>query len=358
MQRSMVVWINNPDDSLISTIEQYNSACNSCLEWGYNNKTYNKSKIHDATYYQIRELYPNLQASLVCAARDQAADMLKREKLKCLPRKKTHSGIRFNVRTISVSSDMKKLSISTIEGRFRLPFKIPNYFKKYGNGELCAATMSLKNDKIKLSLTFKFDDVPLIYGESVLGIDRGIINPVVTSSNVFFNSNHLRNIKGKYQHLRSELQSKGTHSAKRKLKKIAGKETRFVSDVNHCMSKIVADMPFNVFILEDLTHIKSKSKGRKFNRKIGNWSFSQFSRYLEYKAEDRGKSVVYVDPRYTSQTCSICGQIKKSNRRGSTYTCDKCHLTLNADLNAARNIAHKGKSLLSRLPVNQPIVTS
>jgi IS605 OrfB family transposase len=357
MQRSVTIWIPE-SENLVETIVQYNSACNACLKWGFENKTYNKSKIHNATYKDIRNQYPNLQSSLVCAARDQAADMLKREKIKRFPKKKIYSGIRYNARTISISKDGTKVSLSTINGRYRFNLSIPTWFQKYGDGKLCAATMSYQNDKIKLVLNFEFSPVPKTENTHILGIDRGIINPVVTSDNHFFNSKRLRSVKGRYQYLRGKLQQKGTRSAKRKLKRISQKETRFVTNMNHCLSKQIADSNFGILVLEDLTKIRSKSMGKKFNRKLGNWSFAQFSKFLEYKAEDRGKLVIFVDPRYTSQKCSVCGCIEKSNRKGSEFLCKKCQFSLNADLNAARNIAQLGISQLSGLNVNQPIVAS
>ena len=72
-----------------------------------------------------------------------------------------------------------------------------------------------------------------------------------------------------------------------------------------------------------------------------------------------GVFVEYIDPAYTSQRCSACGLVKKSNRKNqSTYRCS-CGLSLNADLNAARNIEFiwkQSNGLLPGLPVNQPIV--
>ncbi len=79
------------------------------------------------------------------------------------------------------------------------------------------------------------------------------------------------------------LQSKGTPSARRKLKKIAGRERRFVSDINHRLSKAIAESDYKVFVLEDLHKMTNRKKGRKFNRKLGNWSFGQFGSFLEYK---------------------------------------------------------------------------
>ena len=69
-----------------------------------------------------------------------------------------------------------------------------------------------------------------------------------------------------------------------------------------------------------------------------------------------GKSVVTIDPRYTSQKCSVCGHIQKGNRKGHSFKCVKCGFQIHADLNAARNIAVLGISGNGRLPVTQPYI--
>lgn len=65
---------------------------------------------------------------------------------------------------------------------------------------------------------------------------------------------------------------------------------------------------------------------------------------LTYKAEWAGKTLLTVDPAYTSQTCSGCGIIKAGNRQGEQYACSGCGLTLNADINAAINILRRGQA--------------
>ena len=57
-----------------------------------------------------------------------------------------------------------------------------------------------------------------------------------------------------------------------------------------------------------------------------------------YKAEALGKSVEYVDPRFTSQRCNSCGHIARKNRSGEFFTCEKCKYKDGADVNAAKNI--------------------
>ena len=191
-----------------------------------------------------------------------------------------------------------------------------------------------------------------------IGMDRGIKNIVVGSNKQFFKSLHLKEIKGKYQYKKKVLQSKGTKSALRKLKRIAGKERRFVSDTNHCLSKEIANSDFKVFVLEDLKKINNSKKGKKFNKKLGNWSFKQFETYLQYNLEYLGKLLIKVNPKHTSQMCSKCSYIEKANRNGSIFKCKKCGYELHSDLNASKNIVNLGISEFNRLYVNQPIVAS
>ena len=92
------------------------------------------------------------------------------------------------------------------------------------------------------------------------------------------------------------------------------------------------------------------------------WNFYQFEQFLKYKAEEKGINIEYVSARYTSQKCSKCDHISRSNRKNqSQFKCSKCSYQLNADLNAAFNIKQNyldSISSPSRAVVNQPIVAS
>ena len=58
--------------------------------------------------------------------------------------------------------------------------------------------------------------------------------------------------------------------------------------------------------------------------------------------EENGVLLTKVNPAYTSQTCSSCGTVCKSNRKGELYKCNVCSLEIDADYNAAINILHRG----------------
>lgn len=345
-------------ETLKKTITLFNTVFNDVAQYGFQHKTHSKVSIHHATYKQIREKYPELPSSLVQGARDVACEALKGVKLKRLTIAKPFSSIRYNQRVITYYLKHGSVSIATIKGRIKATFDIPKCYQEYVNWEVRSSTLKydVRNDTFFLHVIFRTES-PKPSGDKVLGIDRGIVNIAVCSNNVFFNGKQIKNVRGKYAYLRQKLQSKGTKSAKRLLRKISRKERQFVTDTNHCISKTIVNMPYDIFALEDLTSIRVQSrKGKDFNRKLNSWAFYQLAQFLEYKAEALGKSVIYVDPRFSSQKCSKCGDIRKSNRKGNSYHCKACGFQLHSDLNAALNIAQAGISCLSRLSVNQPNV--
>lgn len=345
---------------LKETMNLFNIVFNEVAEYGFEHKTFNKVAVHDATYYNIREKYPKFPSSLIQGARDVACEALKGVKLKTLPVKKPLSSIRYNKRVITYFLRRNMVSIATIKGRITASFSIPAYYRDYIKWEVRSSILKYdrKEGVFFLNITIRKES-PKPSGYKILGIDRGIINIAVCSNNTFFNGKSIKNVRGKYVYLRKHLQSKGTKSAKRHLKKLSRKERRFMTDTNHCISKTIVNMPYDIFALEDLTSIRVQNrKGKDFNRKLNSWSFYQLAQFLKYKAETLSKSILYVDPRFSSQKCSKCGNIRKSNRNGSSYHCKVCGFQIHADLNAAFNIAQAGISCMSRVSVNNPIVTT
>ena len=194
--------------------------------------------------------------------------------------------------------------------------------------------------------------------KEVLGIDLGINNFAVCSDYTIIKANKIRGIKRRYAYMRQKLQAIGTRSAKRKLKALSGRERRLMADCNHCLSKKIVEKPFGIFAMEELKNIKNGGKGKKFNRMRSNWTYYQFRQFLSYKAEDKGKQIILVDPRFTSLRCSRCGFIDKTNRNKGFFYCKSCGFSHSADLNASFNIFQLGKASLDRLPVNQPIAAT
>jgi IS605 OrfB family transposase len=354
------------DKDLLDTIKIYNKVVQHVVNVGWTLKTFNKNTLHFETCKEIREKHPSLQSSLVQCARDMSSDILKRERFTYKkPLKKVLSGVRYNQRTFTPFLESGIISISTIRGRKRYLLVIPEYFQQYlMNGRNTSLTLyyNKRRKKIIVFLTLKIPDIPVEEPSSYLGVDRGIKRVAVCSNNTFYPTNHILAVKWKYQHLRKSLQSKGTRSAKRKLWLLSGRERRFMTDENRKIAKWICKIPYNCIILENIRALKQYSKkkkkvSKKIRRKFGNWSYYQLEQFIIERAEKVVKTVLFVNPSYTSQKCSQCGYIAKSNRRSqSEHYCRKCFFELNADLNAARNLSNFGKTEIGRASVNSPNV--
>lgn len=347
------------DDDLINTIRLSNQACQECINIGMQEHTFNKTRLHQLTYRLIRKEHPELNSSLVTAVRDQASDMLKRLKLKKKPTKKQTSSVRLNHNTFRLLPDSKMISVSTINGRKKYAVKIPPYFNRYDFEKSDSARIRTKKGRIFIDIIVETKTANKRSIKKIIGVDRGVYNPAVTSDNQFFNSKKLREVKGRYKHLKGCLQRAGTRSAKRHLQKLAGRERRFVADVNHCISKAIVNKDCDAIALEELRtgSMKRKGKvGKKTRRLIGSWSAKQLLGFIQYKAEMVGKTILLVNSHFTSQACNRCGDIRKANRKGKIFKCRVCGYSLHSDLNASRNIACLAKGRTGRLDVNQPNV--
>jgi IS605 OrfB family transposase len=220
-----------------------------------------------------------------------------------------------------------------------------------GESDLCYI-----DDKFYLFVTCDIETPEPIDIKGVLGIDLGIINLAVDSDGQIFGGEDVENNRRKFTHRRRNLQRNGSKSAKRKLKNISGKQARFQKDTNHTISKHLvqkAQDTERAIALEELGGIRDRVTVRRKQRaRHANWSFYQLRQYISYKAELVGIPVIFVDPRYTSQTCSVCGCIDKANRPNqSTFSCVSCGYSASADHNAAVNIS-------ARAGINQPMVSN
>ncbi|TAM58550.1 transposase [bacterium] len=80
------------------------------------------------------------------------------------------------------------------------------------------------------------------------------------------------------------------------------------------------------------------------NRSIADAGWSQFANMLVSKAEEAARTVVFVDPKYSSQECSCCGHVASENRRSQpAFLCVVCEHAENADVNAAKVILKRAE---------------
>lgn len=116
-----------------------------------------------------------LQSSMVQCLRDQACDMLKREKLKRLPQKKLFSAIRYNQRTFKPYLKRGFVSLCTIHGRIKVTINVSKYFQQYLDWQVKGATLSYGVHIQVAVVPFNGKrDSPKLETSNVLGVDSGI----------------------------------------------------------------------------------------------------------------------------------------------------------------------------------------
>lgn len=197
----------------------------------------------------------------------------------------------------------------------------------------------------------------------VVGVDVGQRYLAVTASiqddPSFYSGKQVRAKADHYARLTKRLQHKGTRSATRRLMAIAGRARRLKQDCNHLISRRIVDKhPQSIIGLEDLTHIRERTKRkhgkgaskkqRQANRHASQWAFAELHGYIAYKALRSSSMAVKVDAHCTSQACPRCGYTSPTNRpnNGLLFRCQSCHYSLHADLVGARNITLR--TLLAR----------
>jgi putative transposase len=382
MQRTIRVQLNpshTQADSLQETSRQFTSAFNQAVRLGWAADIAHATKLHYLVYYPIKFDHPSLVSDLINTARAKASEALrsafalrkKPDAKVCMP----HSDAcppRYNVHTYRVNWKSCTVRMSTVTGRQTIRFTIPDYSAKWAGYPTDTADLLFRHGHWWLHIVVTVPAPEIAPTEQVTGVDLGIVRPAVTSNQHFLGKRAWKAIEGRLFHLKRALQRKqkaGSKSAARHLRKVRFKQARFRRDCDHVLSKQIVGsvQPGSTIVIESLTDIRKRSKVRRkteMSRRMHGWSFAQLRTFIAYKAEERGCTVVAVDPRHTSQTCSCCGHVARNNRRSrGRFVCRKCGFELHADLNASRNIAAKYHASVARrtaggLPVSQPIVSS
>ena len=99
---------------------------------------------------------------------------------------------------------------------------------------------------------------------------------------------------------------------------------------------------FGMIVVEDL-HVKGLSGGM-LSKAVHDVGWSSFINVLSYKAENAGRQLIKVNPKYTSQECPSCHAIEKKSLSERVHRCD-CGLTLHRDHAAALVILGRGLRL-------------
>lgn len=281
--------------------------------------------------------------------------------------KKGHKESFRNPQYVFVNEDTKRIYVSKVK-----------WIKARGSfdpikGKIKSVTVKLDADQWYASILqeVKAEDYyqPAEHDIPALGIDLGVARPVIISDGKgsftfgIQEREHLKKLeirRKRYQRqlARKQKGSNNRYKCKKKVAKAFQRERHCRHNWQHQVSNALTKRA-EILIFEDLKlgnmtrssegtieepgkNVKQKSG---LNREMLRLGLGGLVGMCQYKAHRRGGEVRFVDPKYTSQTCSDCGTVDKRSRESqSRFLCTSCGFKLNADSNAARNILNLGVS--------------
>ena len=353
----------SPSDKQIlrETMKAYTNACNYVSEYIYETHDLHRYGVQNQTYRQLREIHglkAQMAVSVVRTVIGKYRAILKNQKEWIRPVFRHPQLDLVWGRDYSLNQTSDVFSVNTIGGRIKTPFHkkgFERYFSegyRYGTAKLvCRHGLFF----LYVPVTCEISELKRAEITNVVGIDRGIRFLAVTYDSsgrtVFYNGNTVKQKRAHYKSLRKELQRIGTPSSRRRLKAIGQREYRWMQDVNHCISKTLAESnpEGTLFVLENLGGIRSAAEKVKVKDRylFVSWPYYDLEQKLNYKALRNHQLVEKVNAAYTSQTCPKCGHTERANRnkRIHLFCCKSCGYRSNDDRIGAMNLHRLGIEL-------------
>ncbi|WP_424016133.1 RNA-guided endonuclease InsQ/TnpB family protein (plasmid) [Halorientalis pallida] len=367
--RTVRVRLDVPDDrksDLHATNSKFQYCANRTADWAWRypdeDCVTSKSEAEAGIYDELRSETDGLHANLVQKAIKRATDdigncvdRLAEGENTSKPEYDTFS-IVYDKRAATYYRD--KVSLATVNGRVECEYDLPDDPECTPHGEYLLnddysfSTSTVHYDSetdefyLHAAMEREIDASGLEKAEDsrVLGVDCNVdAHIAVTSTGRFVgNADALNHKRREFEKRRASLQRTGTRSAHLTYHRIGDRFGRWSEDYLHrCSKQIVAEADGHGcthIAFEDLAQIRERiSDSKKFQQ----WAFHALQEQVAYKADEHGIVVETVDPSYTSQQCSKCGCTLEENRDGQRFACLDCSYSVNADYNAAKNVARK-----------------
>lgn len=336
--------------ALLQTMERFNAACDYLATVAFRERCVNKMALQKIVYYDVRARF-ELSAQLTIRAIAKTIEAYKRDKA-VQPHFRSHGAVPYDERIMSWKG-IEHVSLLTLTGRVIVPIRFGAYQAARRDRVQGQADLVYRDGTFYLYCTLDVPEPTPSEPDDYLGIDLGIVNLAADSDGTLYSGAAVEHHRRVYQHRRRNLQRKGTHAARRKLKALKQTQARYQRDTNHVIAKHVVATAKDTgrgIALEALGGIRDRITARKRQRaRQANWAFAQLRSFLEYKARAAGVPVIAVDPRNTSRACPGCGHVDKANRRTQAdFLCTSCGLVGLADVFAARNIAFRARAAVMR----------
>ena len=185
-----------------------------------------------------------------------------------------------------------------------------------------------------------------------IGIDMGLRSLVATSEGEMIdNPRWLRASLARLRvaQRRVSRRKKGSKRWRKAVRQVVRLHEKIANQRNDHWHKLTRELAENhsLIAIEDL-ELKFINRNRHLSLSSHDAGLGMFSEMLAYKVEETGCQLVEVNPAYTSQKCSRCGEIVEKRLSVRVHDCPECGLVLDRDVNAARNVLRSAFKSLGR----------
>ena len=193
--------------------------------------------------------------------------------------------------------------------------------------------------------------------DNIVGCDVGLKEfAILSDGTIISNPRHTKKYENKLAKEQRKLSKKQKGSKNRfkqrlKVRKIHNKIRDTRKDFLHKTSNSIAKNYDGIFV-EDL-NIKGMIKNHCLAKSIGDVSWSEFNRQLEYKCKWSFKYYLKINRFFpSSKTCSNCGCVQEMPLNKRTFDCPDCGISIDRDLNASLNIRNIGMNTLGHSEIH------
>jgi putative transposase len=335
----------NPDERSLQLVETFRRMTNDCIRIGLGERKTSLKSLSLACYPKLN-CYKAPAAYKLCAI-SKAAGILKNY-LKLS--KRHHVKEPYCTRPSLTTC----YGVRTIGGKLRMPgnVEIPlnSYVQRFlSQPDVEVRSVSLTAESVNISVRRQVKPAECT---GMLGIDRNLDNVTVadTESQVGkYDLSKATAIKSRCRRTKRRFLRNDVRVRKRIFVKYGRLEREHVGWILHNVSAhivVQAKLRTQAIVMEDLRGIrklyrKGNGQGSGLRSRMNSWSFGELQRQIQYKAEWNGIPVIYVKPYGTSARCSMCGHrvLPEEDRK---LHCPSCGLSVDRDVNGARNILARG----------------
>ena len=234
-------------------------------------------------------------------------------------------------------------------------------------GTIKTCTIKREGNQWYVVFSCEGESDPLLETDEAVGIDLGLLHfATLSTGETIENPRYLRQAEKKLQALQQAIARKkrGSHRCKKAAKQLAKQHRKVRNqrcDFLHKASRKLVNQ-YGLIVFEKLRSANMSKRPKPKQDENGNYlpngaaakgglnksildaGWATFQQFCTYKAEYAGRTVLFVNPQYTSQICSRCGAIKKKTLDERRHECE-CGTSLDRDHNSALIILALGQSV-------------